>query len=315
LAVTKNAFSNIPKCDSGMTPRKRVLFTGISGFLGWHFAKISLHEWEIHGIANSHPADINNAVVYQVDITDYEDIKSAMEKIRPDAVIHAAALADPNECELNPDRSYIINVEAVQNIAGLCANRAIPFLFTSTDLVFGGEHPPYSEDDVPNPVNVYGEHKARAEELVLENYPNTLIVRLPLMFGDPGPVASNFYQYMLGHLTEGTKLELFKDEYRSMLSGTEAVRGLLAFLGRHSGIVHLGGPDSISRYEFGLKLADVFGGRRDKFIPVSSHSVPAPPARPRDVSLTNFLAREWGFTPTSLEHQLKECYTEFSRNE
>jgi dTDP-4-dehydrorhamnose reductase len=83
----------------------------------------------------------------QTDLADYWELKKLFELVRPNAVIHCAAISQPNFCQLNREQSYQINVEASINIARLCSDRSIACLFTSSDLVFDGLHAPYQEQD------------------------------------------------------------------------------------------------------------------------------------------------------------------------
>ena len=87
-----------------------------------------------------------------------------MADVQPAAVIHTAAITDLDFCEQFPDDSLPINLHAPINLAALCGDKDIPFVFTSADLVFDGARAPYAEDDPPTPINVFGEHKALAEE-------------------------------------------------------------------------------------------------------------------------------------------------------
>src|SRR5208337_1041423 len=116
------------------------------------------------------------------DLNRFKEIKEILQKIRPDALIHTAAESNPNFCQLNPVASHGINVEATANLASLCAELRIPFVFTSSDLVFNGLKPPYSENDPVCPLSIYGEQKAKAERAVLERYPRALVCRMALMF-------------------------------------------------------------------------------------------------------------------------------------
>ncbi|MCF7805028.1 MAG: SDR family oxidoreductase [Candidatus Marinimicrobia bacterium] len=286
---------------------KRLLITGISGFLGWNITRLKPKDWEIHGVYNTHHVSVPGVNTIQTDLTGAEVLNELFRKVQPEAVIHAAAVSSPNECENDPEGARRINIDASIAIAELCLESSIPLVFTSTDLVFDGESPPYAENTAPNPINIYGKHKAEAEQAIASQNPDALIVRLPLMFGDPGPASSNFYQYMRNQLEKGKSLTLFSDEHRTMLSGMAAARGIFQLLGKASGVVHLPGPESVSRYEFGRILAEVFGFPEELIEPVSQRSTDHVAARPGDVSLQSHRAHQLGFNPPPLSEQLREC--------
>ena len=116
-----------------------------------------------------------------------------MQEIRPEAIIHTAAISDVNYCQENPSETSKINRDSAINISGLCADLGIGFIFTSTDLVFDGLNPPYDETSPVSPISRYAEQKVEAEIKIQECNPNAAICRMPLMYGDSGPIASSFY--------------------------------------------------------------------------------------------------------------------------
>jgi len=206
---------------------KKLLITGISGFLGWNLSQLAIKNWQIYGTYFSHTLEIAGINLYKVDLTDFLAVKKILLEIKPDAVIHLAAQSQPNFCQKNPELSYKINVSSTINLAQLSAEFQIPFLFTSTDLVFDGTHPPYQESDRVSPINLYGEQKAEAEQEILNVYPESIICRMPLMFGIPSPCSPSFIQPFIQTLKLGNSLSLFADEMRSPVSGKTASEGIL----------------------------------------------------------------------------------------
>ena len=154
-------------------------------------------EWAIIGTHYSHSVNISGITPVKIDLTKFNDLKTLLGGIKPAGVIHTAALTDPNFCQENPEASYRINTQAAINIAGLCSDLEIPCLFTSTDLLFDGLNPPYSEEDEPTPGNVYGEHKLMAEIGMRKRCASVVICRMPLIFGRSGSTASSFLQPLL----------------------------------------------------------------------------------------------------------------------
>ena len=172
--------------------RPTLLVTGASGFLGWHLCHQATLDWNVIGVCRSTSTSIRNVDVQTVDLTKSVQVAALLDSIKPDAVIHAAALANPNTCEQTPAVSERINVGTTRQIAAWCGHASVPMVFTSTDLVFNGLEAPYSELDPPSPICVYGEHKLAAERVVLDHAPNGLVCRLPLMFGDRNGAPASF---------------------------------------------------------------------------------------------------------------------------
>jgi dTDP-4-dehydrorhamnose reductase len=280
---------------------KKLLVTGVSGFLGWNLVPLARQNWQVYGTYFSHSLEIAGINLCKIDLTDLLAVKKIFLEIRPDAVIHLAAQSQPNFCQQNPELSYQVNVTSTINLAQLSAEFQIPFLFTSTDLVFDGTNPPYQESDLVSPINLYGEHKAQAEQEILNVYPESIICRMPLMFGIPSPCSPSFIQPFIQTLKAGKPLSLFEDEMRSPVSGKTASEGILLALENCRGeILHLGGKESISRYQFGLLMAEKLGLPTDKITACLQADVPMAAPRPKDVSLNSVKAYSLGYNPLSL---------------
>lgn len=284
---------------------KKLLITGASGLLGWNLCGLAQKEWIVFGTAHANMYDVPGVRLRRVDLTRFSEAGQLLTEICPDAVIHAAAASDVNFCQMNSAESYRINVDTAVNLAGLCADQAIPFVFTSSDMVFDGRNPPYSEDSPVCPINVYGEQKAEAEEKILKQYPEAAICRLALIYGDGGPRGRGFLRSWVNEMKKGNDLRLFHDEFRTPVSAQDASRGLLLALSRARGLLHLSGGERISRLHFGLMLKEVVGAQ-SKIIPCSRGSVPMPAPRPADVSLDGARALNLGFAPGSIKQELEK---------
>jgi len=276
---------------------KKILLTGASGFFGWNLCQLADEHWKIYGVVNKHPFREANVQILNIDITRYQELKKAIFEVKPDCVIHAAAISNANDCENYPEESFKVNVTATANIAGLCSDLRVPTVFISTDLIFGGTSPPYSETDEPNPVNRYGEQKIQAEIEIESHYPRMSIARLPLMYGVRGPFSHNFFEGFLQQMESGNELNLFTDEYRSLVDVGSAIDGVFLAMDRFQGKIHLGGHQSISRYEFGEMMAEAFEISNPKIIPAKQQDVPMAAARPADVSLDSSKAFAVGYDP------------------
>ncbi|MBD2506668.1 NAD(P)-dependent oxidoreductase [Nostoc muscorum FACHB-395] len=284
---------------------KKLLITGASGFLGWHLCQLAKPEWEIYGTYLSHPLEIFGIKTLKANLTNFQELKRIFNDVKPEAVIHTAAHSQPNFCQTNPKESHAINVIASCNIAGLCADNSIPCAFTSTDLVFDGLNAPYQEIDAVCPVNLYGEQKAIAEADMLERYPMTAVCRMPLMFGAETPTAKSFIQPFIQTLKAEKELNLFIDEFRTPVSGTTAAKGLLLALEKVNGIIHLGGKERISRYDFGQILVEVFQLPSTGLKSCRQQDVKMAAPRPADVSLDSSKAFALGYQPLSVKEELE----------
>ncbi|MEM9916630.1 MAG: SDR family oxidoreductase [Bacteroidota bacterium] len=271
---------------------KTLLVTGISGFLGWHIARHPQSNWKLLGTFHRNPKEYPQVDLHSLDLTDESRTKALLADLSPTAILHLAACAQPNFCEQHPEVAHAVNVEASIRLASLAAQRQIPFIFTSTDLVFDGRQAPYRETDPLEPVNVYGRQKAEAERGVLAIYPEATIARMPLMFSRQRAVAS-FLTNWLAALERGENVYAFTDEIRTALSGKKAAQGLFQLLDHGlKGIWHLGGREPLSRFDFICQEARAAGLSTDLILPSLQKEVQMPAARPADVSLDSRKARE-----------------------
>jgi dTDP-4-dehydrorhamnose reductase len=284
---------------------KKLLITGVSGFLGWHLYQNTRSRWQSFGTYFSKNVNANDRNLIKINLTDAIALKDLFCQIQPDAVIHTAALSKPNLCQDYPQESHAINVTTSLHIAELCRQSEIPCVFTSTDLVFDGHHAPYQETDPVSPLSLYGEQKVRAEIGMAEIYPHLAICRLPLMFGSPSPTAHSFIQPLIKTLREGRELALFADEYRTPASANTVTRGLLLALDKVRGILHLGGKERISRYQFGLVMARVLDLPTDRLKSCGQAEVPMSAPRPKDVSLDSSRAIALGYHPLAIYEELE----------
>ena len=283
---------------------KKLLITGASGFLGWNTCQVAKQHWDVYGTCWSKAVEIPSVTLLRTDLTDYQSLRSLIQNLSPDAIIHTAAQARPHLCQEDPASTHAINVTTPWNIAGLCADAGIPCVFTSTDLVFDGRHSPYSETAPVSPVNYYGDQKVAAETGMLERYPATAVCRMSLMFGF-AEIAPSFLQGFLKHLRSGQTLNLFIDEIRTPVSGRDAAQGLLIALDKAQGLLHLGGKDRLSRYQFGQLMVDALELGDVAMAGCHQADVPMNTPRPLDVTLDSSKAFALGYAPNAVFKELQ----------
>ncbi|MBL7048767.1 MAG: NAD(P)-dependent oxidoreductase [Nitrospira sp.] len=286
---------------------KKLLITGASGFLGWHTIRSAIDKWDVFGLAGSNDIDIPGAHISNINLCNYRELNSLFHTIRPDAVIHTAAATNPDYCQQYVHETAEINASVPVMLAKLCCEKDIPYIFTSTDLVFNGRSAPYSEDAPTDPLSVYGEQKVRAEQEVLRAYPKSVVCRMPLMFGPPSPHGSSALLSMVNAMRQGKVLKIFTDEFRTPLCVNRAADGLLLALEFNGGIFHLGGAERISRYDFGLLIKDIFHMPEVQIHKCLQRDINTPAPRAADVSLNSTKAITEGFLQGTLHQELQNC--------
>lgn len=260
----------------------RVVVTGATGLLGgWLVAELAARGDDV--IAFGGPSRERQGL----DVTDGAAVSAAIAAARPDAVIHAAALSAMSDCARAPARARRINVEGTANVARACRDARARLVHVSTDLVFDGEHAPYTESSPTAPTSVYGRTKVDAEREASQA--GGVVVRLSLLFGPTRTTRRGFFDQQLDMLRQGARLHLFDDEWRAPLSLRAAAEALSAIARSEvSGVLHVGGPERLSRWEMGLALAGALGlpaAIAASSIERASRTSIGGEPRPRDVSL------------------------------
>jgi dTDP-4-dehydrorhamnose reductase len=240
-----------------------ILITGASGFLGGNLAlHLQRHGFTVSGAYHERPVTFDGIETLALDVCLPDAMAEALDRVKPAAVIHTAAMAAPDACAADVPATRQINVQGPKLLAAACAARGIKMIFTSTDLVFSGERAFQSETDPVKPLGVYGRSKADAEIAVLDaTAAKPLVMRLPLMYGwGRGPAKGrNFSEQWLRSLLTGGKIAAFTDQWRTPLYVEDAANALrLAVEKDLQGIVHVAGPDRVNRHDIGVKLAKAF---------------------------------------------------------
>lgn len=275
---------------------KKILLTGASGFLGRHILRYPQNDWQILGTYYENKPQ-ESGEFHQINLTQKGRVEALFEMLKPDAVIHTAALSKAALCEQNPAFSHQINVEASAQIAIQCKRASISLLFTSTNLIFDGKNAPYKESAMPNPLSRYGVQKAEAESLILANYHKATICRMPLMYGIL-PDTNNFFLDWMHRLENGITLTAFTDEYRTPVHAADAASGLFLLLKKEkTGVWNLGGREAISRYDFAMQMVEVFGFSKANVQALTQAELNLSAPRPANVSMDSSQAFELGYQP------------------
>jgi dTDP-4-dehydrorhamnose reductase len=200
----------------------------------------------------------------------------------PDAVIHCAALSKSPACQADPRLARRTNLELTRILTDLAGE--IPLILLSTDLVFDGQKGNYTEEDVVNPLSVYAETKALAEEVVLSNARHT-VLRTSLNYGASPTGDRAFNEEMLLQWQAGQTLSLFTDEFRCPIPATTTARATWEVLRKGlAGLFHVAGSERLSRWQIGEALLALTPQYRAQMKPASLTSY-AGASRPPDTSL------------------------------
>jgi dTDP-4-dehydrorhamnose reductase len=253
--------------------RRVAWITGAGGLIGNYLVQTApqfAHNWQIQPLTS------------KLDLTNFPAVQRAFEADTPSLIIHCAALSRSPECQRDPARAQLLNVEVTAWLAELAAE--IPFVFFSSDIVFDGRKGNYREEDAPNPLNVYSKTKVAAERIVLAN-PRHTVVRTSLNAGVSLAGNHAFNEQMRLAWETGTTLTLFTDEFRCPIPAVATARAVWELVQRNvPGLYHLAGAERLTRWEIGQLLARRWTKLEARMRPGSVHDYADAP-RSADTSL------------------------------
>lgn len=267
--------------------KKTVLITGGSGLLAINWALAIRESYVVTLGLHQRDISLANVETCQIDLGSSNHLERLFETIRPQIVIHAAGFTSVEQCESHPDLARHINVELAVNVARTCAKLSVPMVHISSDHLFSGKEALVDETYPTAPINVYGQTKAEAESLVLEACPHVLVIRTNFYCWGPS-YRRSFSDIIIESLRSSRELILFKDVYYTPVlieTLAHAVHELIDL--KAHGIYQVVGDERISKYEFGIKIAEQFNLDSRIIKPGCLIDQTALIQRPHDMSLSN----------------------------
>jgi dTDP-4-dehydrorhamnose reductase len=271
----------------------KILVTGASGLLGTKLCKIALNKnHEVYSAYTTHQPLYGKPIKF--DVSDQNAAKKIFRKIKPEAVVHAAALTNVDKCEIEKKLAWKINVKGTENTAKLCKKYDAFLIYVSTDYIFDGERGMYKETDKPAPINFYGLTKLKGEEKV-RNWTNTYcIARTSVIYGSilaTGKI--NFALWLLNKLKNNEKVKIVTDQWNTPTLNTNLANMILEIIEEKiTGIYHLAGATRINRYEFAKLIAKNFNLDMELITPALSNKFQWIAKRPKDSSLNTHKAQQ-----------------------
>jgi dTDP-4-dehydrorhamnose reductase len=265
----------------------RVLITGAGGQLGQDlvtaFDEAGRHR-EV--VAADHDA---------LDVSDRESVLQAIDSVRPDVVVHAAAWTHVDACEGHPDRAYQVNALGTRHVAEGARLAGAHAVYVSTDYVFDGraDHS-YREWDDPNPLSVYGRSKLGGERELLSLLPGATVVRTSWVCGAHG---ANMVKTVLRLANERPELA-FVDDQRGNPTFTDDLAAMIVRLSvaRLPGVFHVTNQGTTTWYRFACDVLSAAGLDPRIVRPITTAELqpPRPAPRPANSVLDNSALRLQG---------------------
>ena len=289
----------------------RLFITGGSGLLGHRIAELALEKsYEVYsGYCHNHPF-AGKAI--KIDLSNPVSIFEAIKEVKPDVIMHTAALTDVDRCEKDKELAFRINVEGTKAVAEAARKLNSFLIYVSTDYVFDGSKGMYREEDETNPVNYYGYTKLLGEQYCKD----FCIARTCVIYGTkPASGKINFVLWLIDKLKSKEKVRIVTDQYITPTLNTNLAKMMLEVAGKElKGIFHLAGATRVSRFEFAEAIADAFDLDKSLIIPSKMEEINWIAKRPKDSSLdTSKAASMLDEKPYELRKALKVLKEEIVR--
>jgi len=249
--------------------KKKLLIFGVSGLTGYKIVNTAQLKYEIYGTFNKRPIDLPNCSVSKIDLTNEHCVTKLFSEIKPDLVINTTALHNVDYCEENKNEALATNSKAIETLYNNSEKQGSKLIHISTDYVFDGNSTkPYTENDPPKPISVYGESKLKGEKFLEDS--NHVILRPSVVFGwtplelseavSSSGKSMNFAIWLLTKLSKNEQLKIVTDQFATAtLADSLANSALKIAESSKSGLYHISGLSCESRYEFSIKFAEKFG--------------------------------------------------------
>ena len=262
----------------------KFLVTGSSGLVGQNVVRdLVKQNYEVYSIYhNDKPID---GIPISLDLTDLEKIKQQMQKIKPDIVIHLAAMTKVDLCETEKELAHTLNVKSTETLAKEAAKINAFFVYVSTDYVFDGKEGMRNEDDIPSPLGYYGKTKLEGE-ISLNNLASSwAIARTSTPFGIHSKKKS-FPLWVKENLESNKELKVLTDQHTSPTYVPNLSKMIIEVaIKQINGTIHLAGSTRISRYDFAIMVAEKLGLDKSLLLKAKTEDMSWKAKRPKDSSL------------------------------
>lgn len=293
---------------------EKLIVTGAGGFLGSKIVGIAKDKYDTFAFYHtSYNKSLKKRCRFiQLDITNKEELFATVRKIKPQFVIHCAALARVDYCESHRREAYLTNTVSTKNIGDACKLNNAKLVYVSTDSVFdGNKDGSYIEEDRPNPLNYYSKTKLDGEKFAA-TCDNHIICRVSTLYGWQHPRQKpNFAFWLINQLKSNREVKVVTDQYSNPTFIDNAAENILALLEKgFTGIIHITGKECLSRYEFAKRIVATFGLDGGLITPCSSAELKQIAKRPKHVCLDTKKARMIGLKLLTINEgliKMKQC--------
>jgi dTDP-4-dehydrorhamnose reductase len=265
---------------------QKILITGTNGLLGQKLVELLIQTGDYQIVATARGTNrLPHSEGYRfhsLDVTDRTQVHQLIKEVKPDYIIHTAAMTNVDQCETEREACWRLNVDAVQHLTEACQKTGAFLLHLSTDFIFDGTAGPYDEEAAANPLSYYGESKLAAEKVLFASSIRWAIARTVLVYGIAHDMSrSNIILWVKKSLEEGKMIKVVDDQWRTPTLAEDLAMGCyLIVKHKAEGIFNISGKDLLTPLEMAYQTADYFGLNKSFITRADSSTFTQPAKRP-----------------------------------
>ena len=264
----------------------KILITGSNGLLGQKLVELLHKSAKNQVIATARGENrlpFTDGYEYKsMDITNREQVQDVIDKVKPNVIIHTAAMTNVDQCESEKDTCWQQNVSSVEYLVEACKKNDCFLLHVSTDFIFDGKAGPYKEDAEANPISFYGWSKYAAEKAVTNSDIRWGIARTVLVYGIAHDMSrTNIILWVKKSLEDGKNIKVVTDQWRTPTLAEDLAKGCALIAEKEAeGIFNISGKDFLTPYEMAMMTADYFKLDKSLISKADSTTFSQPAKRP-----------------------------------
>lgn len=285
---------------------KIVLITGSSGLLGSNACNILKESYFVTGTYFSYKSKLERIKQMDLDIKDRTACKKLLSEVKPDVIVHCAAITNMDYCETNIQLAHDVNTLGTKNLLDSVGTDC-HFIFISTDNIYNNGERFNKEDGKINIINVYGDTKRKAEQIVMKSNCKYTILRTNIFGWHFAGRKTGLLNFIYENLNNKVETTLFKDVFFTPISIPFFINGIINVIeNKTTGIFNFAGIERISKLDFGLIIADVFGLDKSFITPISIEEKNFIAKRPKEMSMDSTKISNHAKVPKTVIEQIIE---------
>lgn len=267
--------------------KKKILIFGASGLLGSNWLAIKSKDFNNYSVFNRRIIKSKKIPSFKLNLSNQKDIEKLVKKIRPKLILNFIALTNVDECEKNKRKALFVNFKITSNIVKICNKLQIKLIHISSDHIFSTKHKFKSEKFKTNSINYYAETKILADNEIIKNLKNYLIIRTNF-FGYGTSYRSSFSDYIINNIISKQKIIISDNIYFNPVYIRNLINIIHKLIDKDAtGIFNIASNNRISKYKFATLLCNLYGLNKDYILKKEKTNNEYIFKRPKEMSLNN----------------------------